>query len=90
MIGCLLTRVRKQPIIALFLCLRLYSSFITLRPDLDQDCFQRKYNTKKNTHNASIGLNTVIGNNSFILYDWLYSHHEITHGSRLSIAVKQL
>ena len=32
MIGCLRTRVRKQPIIALYLSLRMNSSFITSRP----------------------------------------------------------
>ena len=33
MIGCLQTRVRKQPIIDFILSLRLYSSFITSGPD---------------------------------------------------------
>ena len=33
MIGCLQTRVRKQPIIAFYFSLRMYSSFITSRPE---------------------------------------------------------
>ena len=44
MIGCLRTGVRKQPIIAFILSLRLYSSFITSRPG---DCYSFLYRLDK-------------------------------------------
>ena len=39
MIGYLRTFIRKQPIIALYLSLRLYSSFITSRPGVGSYCY---------------------------------------------------
>ena len=37
MIGCLRTCVRKQPIIAICLSLRMNSSFITSRPGINEE-----------------------------------------------------
>ena len=68
MIGYLQTRVRKQPIIALILSLRMNSSFITSRPGLEIIRFFFMLNSFEReiypTHNVNVP--TTVGILKFI------------------------